>query len=321
MAYLSNTSVNGDLGVSGLTSVGSAGLKFTSGIINIFGTSNSGGTGTHSISIGSQAAATGTYSVALGFKAQTSATETVAIGDEANTSGPNSIAIGYGAGATKDYSIAFGRSAKATNTYAVSIGPYATNATAKSIMLGGGSSYCSAVYYKGSTNNSLSDERDKTEIKELRSAISFINRLKPVTYRMNMRDEYEYTEEEISNFSEEKAEEYSKYLIDKEKYGLDIPFYNKEEHLKGTKKRDRSKIGFIAQDVEKLCNEEFGSDNYVNLINRMSYNDEDGNKRPEDYDRIYMNYEGFIPLLVKAFQEQNEYIKGLEARIDFLEKK
>ena len=55
MAYLTNTSVNGDLGVSGLTSVGSAGLKFTSGIINIFGTSNSGGTGGNSISIGNGA--------------------------------------------------------------------------------------------------------------------------------------------------------------------------------------------------------------------------------------------------------------------------
>ena len=52
MAYLTNTSVNGDLGVSGLVSVGSAGLKFTSNIINIFGTINSGGTGSYSISIG-----------------------------------------------------------------------------------------------------------------------------------------------------------------------------------------------------------------------------------------------------------------------------
>ena len=70
MAYLTNTSVNGDLGVSGLVSVGSVGLKFTSGIINIFGTTNSDGTGSNSISIGSGAAATNTYGVAIGYGAK-----------------------------------------------------------------------------------------------------------------------------------------------------------------------------------------------------------------------------------------------------------
>ena len=95
MAYLTNTSVNGDLGVSGLTSVGSAGLKFTSGIINIFGTTNSGGTGTDSISIGNGAAATGEKGIAIGYNSTTKTGTNIGAGSQ------NNSYLSLGVGGTK----------------------------------------------------------------------------------------------------------------------------------------------------------------------------------------------------------------------------
>lgn len=284
MAYLTNTSVNGDLGVSGLTSVGSAGLKFTSGIINIFGSSNSGGTGTHSISIGSYAAATGSYSVALGFKAQTSATETVAIGDEANTSGSNSIAIGYGAGASGDKGIAIGRSAKATTGTNIGAG----NETAARLALGWGGT----TRYYGQSSGTIattSDERDKTDFKEITNALEFINKVKVYTYVSNNRTDYS-TDGNIT--------------------------YDIEAHERGDKKGTRRRAGVKAQEVYALLKEIYNTDNYADIVDNSNYDNPDD----EHFDRYFVRYETFIPFLIASIQEQDKKIKNLELIIDELKK-
>ena len=139
MAYLSNTSVNGDLGVSGLTSVGSAGLKFTSGIINIFGTFNSGGTGINSISIGGKAAATGEAGIALGYNAGSNATDTISIGRSSKANNTSSIAIGCGATDSNSYGIAIGDSAHSYKDYGVAIGYGAKSSGINAIAIGGSS--------------------------------------------------------------------------------------------------------------------------------------------------------------------------------------
>ena len=351
MAYLSNTSVNGDLGVSGLTSVGSAGLKFTSGIINIFGSSNSGGTGNKSISIGSNAAATGengiaigynayssklnsiaigshsdsssrvtasetcsiaigsyntkaagSYSIALGYGSQTSATETVAIGDTAITSGENSIAIGYGAKATEYCSVAIGRAA---------------TSVAASTMVLGNSSYTSTIRLLSSSGTVVtSDARDKINIEPLKDSLGFINSLRPVTYNLNDRTSYAINDDEI----DKENDEYKKYLIEKNNFNLEIPYYNKEEYKNGTKAHERNLVGLVAQDVVDSVLEYYGSEDYVNLVNRDSYNSgrDINSSNDSSYDKLYMNYTSFIPILIKAIQEQEEKIKSLEDKISLL---
>ena len=310
MAYLSNTSINGDLGVSGLTSVGTAGLKFTSGIINIFGTSNSGGTGNYSISIGSSAAATGSYSVALGFKAQTSATETVAIGDEADTSGDYSIAIGYGAKATDSYSAAIGRGANATGSYALSLGydakaskgtnlgyrgSWSTNGVALGWHNNSSTSYY--VYCTGSSGSqwsASSDKNDKTDIEniDLDKAYQFITSIDPVTYVYNYRNEY---------------------LLDPEKDSVN---YDVNEHLKGSRKNNRRNAGVLAQDVYDLEKEIFGSDNYAAIVDYNKYDAPDLN----DMDRYSVRYNEFIPFLIASIKKMDGIIKEQNDRITELEK-
>ena len=296
MAYLTNTSVNGDLGVSGLTSVGSAGLKFTSGIINIFGTSASGGTGSNSISIGNEAAATGTYSVALGFKAKTSATETVAIGDEANTGGSNSIAIGYGANATKDYSIAIGRSANGPSTaYYTRIGCGSYTSTGRALLLGDGRNAFTWMNGAGSSWQSASDKRDKINIEPIQSALDFILKLKPVTYNMNPRESYRSIDEQTGD-----------------------TIFDQEGYNSGTKKAHRRFAGLLAQDAYDAMIETYNDDNYADLIDWSGYDHPEEIEKNED--QYSIQYERYIPFLIKAIQEQNDIIKNQSEQIEFLKK-
>ena len=222
MAYLSNTSVNGDLGVSGSVSVGSAGIKFTSGIINIFGGTNSGGTGADSISIGNGAAVTNDYGVAVGCNAK--------------ASGANGTAIGYGAKANSYRSLAIGCDAKAEYNYSIALGYDATTSTANELRLGSGTSgtgiktirACQAITI------TASDIRDKTDITPIQSALEFINNVTPITYVRNSRLDYAYDKDN------ENYEDFSEY---------DFKKYDKSEHQLGTKKGSRRIAGVKAQEV------------------------------------------------------------------------
>lgn len=242
MAYLTNTSVNGDLGVSGLVSVGSAGLKFTSGIINIFGSSNSAGTGGNSISIGSGAAATGA----------------------------KGIAIGYGATATTGTNIGGG------------------NETAARLALGWGGT---TKYYGQSSGTiaTTSDERDKTDFKEITNALEFINKVKVYTYVSNNRTDYS-TDGNIT--------------------------YDIEAHERGDKKGTRRRAGVKAQEVYALLKEIYNTDNYADIVDNSNYDNPDD----EHFDRYFVRYETFIPFLIASIQEQDKKIKNLELIIDELKK-
>ena len=296
MAYLSNTSVNGDLGVSGLVSVGTAGLKFTSGIINIFGGTNSGGTGGNSISIGNGAAATNDYSIA--------------IGDGAKATGSTGIAIGSDAKASSLDSLAIGSSAKAEYNYSIALGYDATTSTSNELRLGSGTSgtgiktirACQAITI------TASDIRDKTDITPIQSALEFINNVTPITYVRNSRLDYAYDKDN------ENYEDFSEY---------DFKKYDKSEHQLGTKKGSRRIAGVKAQEVLELEKRIYGSDNYINLVYDNQYNmRNEGKDIPEGVENAYsVNYIGFIPLLIRSIQELDSKNKLLEERIIELEKK
>ena len=318
MAYLTNTSVNGDLGVSGLVSVGSAGLKFTSGIINIFGTSNSGGTGSYSISIGSGAAATNTYGVAIGCKAKASKTNGVAIGgadinSSAIASGVHSIAIG---GSSNGYAI------NASGANSIAIGGWRTQASgAKGVAIGYGAmtsagtvinyngTYSNGIrlgYYNtngtnyyiswsGSSNGTIStsDRRDKFNIEEINidKALEFITKIKPVTYNYNYREEY-LTDPDKKNTLEN----------------------DEVEHQKGTKKNNRRSSGVIAQDVYSLEKEVFNDDNFAAIVDYNKYYSKDD--APDELDRYYVRYEQFIPFLIASIKKLNIEIESLKNEIE-----
>jgi trimeric autotransporter adhesin len=122
-----------------------------------------------------------------------------------------------------------------------------------------------------------SDKRMKKDIKEDVPGLSFITRLKPVTYHVNLD-----TQEEIAKVK--------KNDNDKDWEG----------------KRDIEKIkmtGFLAQDVETAASE----------IN-YSFN---GIHKPKNSDGLYsLDYSSFVVPLVKAIQEQQQLIEDQNKKIE-----
>lgn len=89
-------------------------------------------------------------------------------------------------------------------------------------------------------------------------------------------------------------------------YGLDIINALKPvDYLRKNSDLDTREVGFIAQDVKGLL-QHFGLTD-LGMISE----DDDG--------RLGLRYNDFIPILVKAIQEQDEKIKSLEERLEALE--
>ena len=332
MAYLTNTSVNGDLGVSGLVSVGSAGLKFTSDIINIFGTENSGGTGNHSISIGDSAAATNNYGVAVGYGASASGTSGIAIGGfsltdtyKTTASGSYSIAIGpYCTQATGDYSIAVGYMAKAggdTNkSYGIAIGYGAAALTQnKGIAIGYGSktSAGTVINYNGTYSNGIRLGYYNTNGTNL--YISWNGSSNGTISTSDRRDKFNIEEINIDKalefITKVKPVTYNynyreEYLIDPDKNKLE---YDEVEHQKGSKKNNRRSSGVIAQDVYSLEKEVFNDDNFAAIVDYNKYYSKDD--APDELDRYYVRYEQFIPFLIASIKKLNIEIESLKNEI------
>ena len=141
-----------------------------------------------------------------------------------------------------------------------------------------------------------SDKRIKNDVKDDVPGLAFINRLKPITYHVDIDKQ-----EEIANSGkmETKSELITSEKNDwKEKYAV--------EKIKMS--------GFFAQDVEEVANE----------IN-YSFN---GVHNPKNGGLLSLDYSAFVVPLVKAVQEQQsiierqqKLIEELLRRVESLEKK
>lgn len=71
-------------------------------------------------------------------------------------------------------------------------------------------------------------------------------------------------------------------------------------------------MGVVAQEVQEALADTFGSPSYANLVNDNLF-DLDPSEIPEDVEsQLAVNYEGFIPFLIKAVQELDGRIHKLE---------
>ncbi|MBA2422650.1 MAG: tail fiber domain-containing protein [Chitinophagales bacterium] len=156
----------------------------------------------------------------------------------------------------------------------------------------GNSSVTSIGGYASWTN--ISDGRYKKDIKGNVPGIEFINKLKPVTYHLDVSGIRKFLNEDIiggkdtQGFKEKSAEE--KALIDK-----------------GVKEKEEVVYtGFIAQEVEQAASE-------IGYIFS-------GVDKPENENSLYgLRYAEFVVPLVKAVQELSSTNKELTARIEKLE--
>ena len=122
-----------------------------------------------------------------------------------------------------------------------------------------------------------SDERDKTDFKDLDLGLDFVKDLKPYTYKWDKRVHYGDSTEKDYDFSTQTPD--------------------------GTHKEDWLDVGFKAQDVEKLEKEKgYDKDKKTNLLISSV----------DDGKQYGMRYEKFVPILVKAIQDLSVKNDALE---------
>lgn len=266
--------------------------------------------GDSSISIGNGTTNNNQYSVAIGYAAHVNGDSSIAISGIAD--GLHSTAIGQssrssmmsvslgGMANANNFSVALGCSTKALGDYSVAIGYNAQTSNANSIQLGDASNLSSITAKVSITTTS--DERDKTDITEIEdSALAFLNKIKAIRYVFNGRKLYIDDE----NLSDEEREKLSKY---------GMCAYDKEAHAQGTKKGSRVRVGVSAQNIQQALIDVFGDSGYANLVNDNLF-DYDPDEIPDGVEsQLAVNYEGFIPFLIKAVQELDARVKELERK-------
>jgi len=129
-----------------------------------------------------------------------------------------------------------------------------------------------------------SDQRDKTDFTALDLGLDFVKALAPVTYKWDKRAKY----------GDITADDY------------DLAAQTPD----GTHKEDWLDIGFKAQEVQAL--EEAAGYTTASKKNLTVSTSDDGKQ-------MGLQYSKFVPILVKAIQEQNALIEALTARVATLE--
>jgi hypothetical protein len=139
--------------------------------------------------------------------------------------------------------------------------------------------------------SAASDKRDKTDVEPLTMGLSFINQLKPVTYRWDKRSSYVLP-----------------YRLALEP---DDPDYINLADVvpDGSKTEPQLCAGMLAQDVEEI-EQTYGFDkeDLTNLITNVS----------KDGQAYSLQYERFVPMLIKSVQELSEQVESLKDEIETL---
>jgi hypothetical protein len=147
------------------------------------------------------------------------------------------------------------------------------------------------IYSFGGIQN-ISDQRDKTDIRDITLGLDFISQLHPVDYKWNCRSDYTVPtgETEISN-------------------GIRVPIMQ-ELPNDGSKTRTRYHHGLIAQEVKQVMD--------ANSIDFGGYQDHSikGGK-----EQLTIAYTELIAPMIKAIQELKNEVDTLKTRIAILENK
>jgi hypothetical protein len=241
------------------------------------------------------AAVSGTRNVIIGAQAALSTAVPAAItavGSQAfqgSTSASNSVGLGYyaagnmSADATQVTAIGSqsmrnridGAPMTDAFTNIAALGAFTSVSASNQVQLGNSST---TTYVYGTVQN-RSDERDKADITDTELGLDFVNKLRPVQYRWDMREDY-MTYDEDGNAT-----------------GL--------AERDGSKKRTRFHQGLIAQEVQAVV-EEIGTD-FGGL--------QDHSKSEGGLDVMSIGYDEMIAPLIKAVQELSAEIVELKAKL------
>lgn len=138
----------------------------------------------------------------------------------------------------------------------------------------------SAIIKAAGTNYS-SDKRIKKNIKNISIGLNFINNIKPIIYNKRQPSNYD-------NSLKFKTQWYIK---------------NKNPRVLNKKQKNKSNLGFIAQEIKKeLNNNNINSNNNIVTVNKI--------------DTFHtLDYSNLIPIIIKSIQELNNIIINQERQL------
>ncbi len=247
------------------------------------GSLNNNSIGSFNTAIGSnslQYSTTGQYNSAIGSEAllnTTTGNYNAAIGNNAlysNTTGGENSALGYNA-----YPI----DGTVNNYTGMGYDVGTTASTSNEVEIGNSS----VSVIRGEVNfSTYSDKRIKNNIQQNVPGLSFINKLTPVTYKLDIHKENDmmYAGKTFNGKSEKDVDFAGKYDLEK-----------------------KQMTGFLAQDVEAAA--------------EAVHYDFSGVVKPRNEHDLYsLRYSDFVVPLVKAVQELSKMNDAKEAKIDTLQK-
>ena len=235
-----------------------------------------------------------------------------------NTTGSSNTASGVNAllsNTTGNNNTASGQNALYFNTTFSNTGGFGYNAQvtgSNQIQLGDAST---TTYAYGAVQN-RSDIRDKSDVRDTTLGLEFVNALRPVDFKWDLREDYrpeapksvakpaelkeDASEEEKAKYAEELSA-YEAYVVLKDKWLEDVKLANITHD--GSKKRNRFHHGLIAQEVKAVLDAkgiDFGGF-------------QDHSVKGGD-DVLSIGYEELIAPMLKAIQELSAKVAELEAK-------
>lgn len=248
-------------------------------------------TGEFNVSVGMSSMSfniSGGYNTAIGtFSLQnnTSGNSNIAIGNSAlgASNGNNNTAVGYGA-----LLYAQDGTQLLNPTNVSGLGYYSKVSGDNQVQLGDSNT---TTYVYGTVQN-RSDERDKSDIRDTVLGLSFIEAVRPVDYKWDMRIDYQ---EEVT----EPNPDYDETVEGSEEFITKIV----QNPRDGSKKRSRYHSGVIAQEVKEVI-DSLG----VDFGGYQDHSIGGGN------DVLSIGYDEFIAPLIKAVQELSARVKILEGK-------
>lgn len=149
--------------------------------------------------------------------------------------------------------------------------------------------------------NITSDARLKENVQTLQNPLNIVSQLNGVSYNYKLSEINKYREQDASKFTEAQNMQNSASvssnaaLTGKEN---DDKLYQNAVDRKEAEDASRKRIGFLAQDIEKVLPE-------------LVQTDENGVKS--------IDYIGFIPLIVESLKEMQQTIQAQQNEIDLLQ--
>lgn len=255
----------------------------------------------NTIAIGPRSAAMGTYAISMGTNAH-SGKSGVSVGQDSKSLYDGSVSVGANASCNGGaWSVALGYNATCAGTYSCAIGADAKVDAGSDglghIQLGYGSLSVLSCAVSLTVTSDIRDKADVIPVKD--GAIELLEHITPITYHRNPREIY-VDKKAMSKEEQDKNDMFSLYG------------YDKEAHTVAAKKGTRNRIGVSAQQVQEALEAVYGDASYANIVND-NFHDLDPETIPDGLEnRLTVNYEGFIPFLIKAIQELSAKVKELE---------